>query len=57
VAPPATSTTTMTSITVSTNVQTTTTVPGWTYATMAVLLVGGVGVGFVVRRQVSAGGK
>jgi len=56
-APGTTSTTTTTSITVSTNVQTTTTVPGWTYATMAVLLVGGVGVGFVVRRQVSTGGK
>jgi len=51
-----TSTATVTSTSVSTNVQTTNNVPGMAYAVMAVLLIGGVAVGFVAKRP-SAGGK
>jgi len=53
----ATGTATMTTTEVSTNVQTTNTVPAWAYAAMGVLLIGGVCVGFLAKRQAGTGGK
>jgi hypothetical protein len=56
-APGATSTTTSTTTEVSTAAQTTSTMPGWAYALMGVLLVAGITVGYVVRRGPASAAK